>query len=634
MHYFGVTLLASILMLSIFFDVLRFPLLRKDRGSFFFAELTVAFSFFIVLSMVLMMHQQGYIAIPLGWHRLLWALHALGIPFLLSTWMHFNAINVMDDQKQVTMLSLVHDIPLVIVAVAVLLDIPKQTFYPLNDAYLHMLPGAGSNSLLAVSWFFCFAMLMPTLGHRKNLQGSFFFLSMLLPFCFAISLVALHLNHSTALFITVNAFMMVLYYLVGQRDSITFDSLTGLPTQALLERKLIRLFRYQAPYALILMEIENFPYFNSRYGSATADLLLGEVGRFLKTLASSNEVFHLDSNRFCLCIPAKESRVAGSTIQAIRNRLVEGWNLGDDTIFMQMNIGLLLIPKQASNLAEYAQARKRVFSEISSVRKRPVFIYSKEEALGQQQKLNIISALRASIRNPKQVKVHYQPIYDVQTGRMVSAEALMRIEDEHLGFLNPSQFIHLAEQSGLIVHLTRILLAKVCTLMRENFLQETLEYISVNLSGEDFESSQVSRTLLSIIESEHVAYRHIGFEITESVVLQSYEMVSKVMLELSLKDIKFALDDFGTGYSNLQALMDLPYSYVKFDKSVIQGAAANPTMLTLLSEMLHKMGKILIAEGVETQDQLAMIRTMGIERVQGFYFSKPLDEGDFLALVG
>jgi EAL domain-containing protein (putative c-di-GMP-specific phosphodiesterase class I) len=105
------------------------------------------------------------------------------------------------------------------------------------------------------------------------------------------------------------------------------------------------------------------------------------------------------------------------------------------------------------------------------------------------------------------------------------------------------------------------------------------------------------------------------------------------MVELSLKKISFALDDFGTGYSNLRALMDLPYDYVKFDKSVIHSAVSNPTILTLLTEMLHKMGKSIVAEGVETEEQLSVVKKVGIERVQGFYYSKPLTEKEFLELV-
>ena len=118
------------------------------------------------------------------------------------------------------------------------------------------------------------------------------------------------------------------------------------------------------------------------------------------------------------------------------------------------------------------------------------------------------------------------------------------------------------------------------------------------------------------------------------MALCSYEKVSQVMLELSLRDIKFALDDFGTGYSNLKALMDLPYAYVKFDKSVIHAAMADPAMLALLVDMLHTLGKVLIAEGVETEQQLEMVKSVGIERVQGFNYAKPMEEQAFLEMVG
>lgn len=634
MHYYLVALLSSILMLAILCDVIRFPLLRKDRGSRFFAELTIVYSIYIVLSLLLLLGRDGRVTYPLTVHRVLWTLHALAIPFLLSTWMHFNAINVMDDPKQVTILSLIHDIPLAVLAVAALLDIPAQQFYPLNGEFNHLLGSTGSAYILILSWFFCFAMLMPTLGHSKDLQGSFLFVSLLLPLCFAVSLIALQMTHSTVLFMMVNAFMLVLYYLIGQRDSITFDSLTGLPTESLLERKLIRIFRFQSPYALILVDLENFPYYSTLYGASVAQQLLSEVGKFLKTLAKTNEVFRMENNRFCLCVPQTHGRMSGLLVQKIRNRMKEQWELAEKAVYIQVNLGILSIPKQAASMQEYKAARKQMLQQSESVRKRAVFFYTKEDAQSQQQTMNIVSALRTSIRNPDQVKVYYQPIYDVASNLMVSAEALMRIEDEHLGFLRPGQFIPLAEQTGLIVDLTQILLAKVCKLVKQNpTLADSLEYISVNLSGEDFKSKQIAHTLLSIIEGEHIDGRSIGFEITETVVLQSYEMAANVMLELSQKDIHFSLDDFGSGYSNLQALMDLPYRFVKFDKSVIQGAMANATMLTLLSEMLHKLGKTLVAEGVETEEQLAMVKGIGIERVQGMLFSKPLDEQAFLALV-
>jgi len=160
-----------------------------------------------------------------------------------------------------------------------------------------------------------------------------------------------------------------------------------------------------------------------------------------------------------------------------------------------------------------------------------------------------------------------------------------------------------------------------------------LEYIAVNLCGKDFDSKSIGKTLCDIIRREGIDPNRIGFEITESVVLQSYEAVADVMKKLSLHEISFALDDFGSGYSNMQALMDLPYQYVKFDANFIQRSTTNPKMLSLLTDMLHKMDKVIIAEGVESEEELALVRKVGIERVQGFYFSGPMKGDAFFALV-
>nr|WP_319474502.1 bifunctional diguanylate cyclase/phosphodiesterase [uncultured Sphaerochaeta sp.] len=634
MHYFEATLLSIILMLAILVDVLRFPLIKKDRGSRFFAELTIAYSIYLVITIFICLGREGIVLYPIPINRILWTLHYLSFPLLLGMWMHFNALNVIDNEKLVNLLSLIHAIPLAVLTMIALLDISRQQFYPFNAAYEHMLPTPGTTYMLILSFFFCLAMLLPTLGHRKELPGSFLFISMLLPVAFTTSFIAFYVTHTHVMFTMVNSFMMVLYYLIGQRDSVRTDPLTGLPSYTLLKRKMIRIFRFRSPYAVILLDIENFRYFNSRYGQFIGDQILIELADYLRTLANANEVFRISNDQFCLCFPATKEETALSITNQIENRLKHPWILNERSVHIQVNMAIISIPQQAETLEEFKQAVNQLLLEIKTVRSKSLIVYTRESMIDHERKLNIISALRESIKFTDQVVVHYQPIYDAKTEQLVSAEALMRIKDRHLGFLQPGEFISLAEQTGLIVQLTQIVLAKVCKFIKQ-FPQDysPLSHIAMNLSGEDFESKTLGKILLNIIEKEGVNPKQIGFEITESVVLQSYETVSDVMIELSLKKITFALDDFGTGYSNLRALIDLPYDYVKFDKSVIHAAENNPSMLSLLTEMLHKMGKCVIAEGVETKEQLALIRSVGIERVQGYYFSKPLEEEIFHNLV-
>ncbi|HKL60047.1 MAG TPA: EAL domain-containing protein, partial [Sphaerochaeta sp.] len=334
----------------------------------------------------------------------------------------------------------------------------------------------------------------------------------------------------------------------------------------------------------------------------------------------------------CLCVSAKEMDSADNLVAKIKKRMDQAWELDDISVFIQVNLAVINTPHQVVNREEFKQATDLLFMEMKTERKKSVIVYTRSESLDQQQRLNIITALRNSIRHPLQVQAYYQPIFEIDTGRMVAAEALMRIDDKHLGLLQPSDFIDVAEKTALIVPLRQILLTQVCHMLKM-VPEDAVGYIAVNLSGKDFEAQDIGKTLLETIKSEGVDPKRIGFEITESVVLQSYEAVADVMKKLSRENISFALDDFGTGYSNMQALMDLPYHFVKFDRSVIQRSVANPKMLSLVTDMLHKMDKSIIAEGVESEQELAMIRHLGIGRVQGYYFAKPMDSKAFHAFV-
>ncbi|MDD3057360.1 MAG: bifunctional diguanylate cyclase/phosphodiesterase [Sphaerochaeta sp.] len=627
MHDIEAILLSVIIVATVFADIIRFPLLKQDRGSRFFVELLIGYSLYLGIAGLVLFAEQQILSYPQWLERLLWIVHFLSMPCLLAMWMHFNALNVMPDEQLVNRLTLVHILPLLVLVVLAAADIPKQRFYPVTEGYVHLMPSAGTYFFLILSGFFCLAMLLPTLGHRSELPGSLLFISVLMPIVFTISLSMLAMRKSSMLFTMVNTFMLVLQYVVGQRDSIRTDALTGLPAYPLLQRKLIRIFNFRAQYTIVLLDIENLSYFNVRHGTTMGDALLVAFSEFLKTLVHVNEVFRFSDDQFCLCVPQNHSPRIDTLVQHVRSRLEQPWTLGQEHVYIQVNMAMVSIPGDASSLSELVQVMKQLAFDIKTTHGRSMFVYTRQSSIEHQHTMNILSALRDSVRKPEQVCVYYQPIIEVSSGKLVAAEALMRIEDANLGFLQPSQFIPLAEQSNLIIPLTRILFSKVCRFVKQ--AEETIGHplhVSVNLSGKEFSSKRLAKTLLEHMEAEKVDPAHISFEITESVVLHSYEAVAEMMHELSKQKIEFSLDDFGSGYSNLQALMKLPYTYVKFDKSVLEGAQTNPTMLRLLTVMLHELGKCIVAEGVETEEELALVRSMGIERVQGFYYSKPVSQ--------
>lgn len=300
--------------------------------------------------------EKGILSYPPFIERLIWIVHFLSFPFLLAMWAHFNAINVIDNAKFVTKLFLILSIPLVILAVLAFADISRQSFYPFNAGYEDLLPVFGTYYMIGLSIFYCLVMILSTLAHFKDLQGSFLFISFLLPVTFFSSIVAFWVIHSHEQFMLVNSFMLVLYYLVGQRDSIKVDGLTGLPTDALLQRKLIRIFKFQSSYAFILLDIENFQYFNSRYGYQLGDKMLIALAEFLSTLGSANEVFRLESDRFCLCHPVKDMGSADTLVTKIRERMDQEWDLDDNTVYLQVNLAVIHVPHQVANREEFKQA--------------------------------------------------------------------------------------------------------------------------------------------------------------------------------------------------------------------------------------------------------------------------------------
>lgn len=621
------------LMLAIWADVLRFPLIKRERGSLFFTELSVAYSLFLVITILIHLGEEGVFLYPLKISMILWILHFTSFPVLLFMWMHFNALNVVDNEKLVNMLTYIHSAPLIVFLVISAIDITRQKFYPFNLKYEHMLPSMGTYYFIILSLLFCVIMMLSTLGHRKKIKESFLFIVILMPISFTISVVVFFLTHTYGMFILTNSIMLVLYYLLGQRDFYRTDALTGLATYTLLKHKLVRIFRSQAPYAVILLDIENFRYFNSRYGKSQGDQMLVSLAKYLGTLVESNEIYRISNDQFCLSVSIKDGRTVQTLIDTITERMAHPWQLTDRSVHIQVNIAVITIPQQVKSLEEFSEVSEKLMFELKMLKDKTLIVYTRESTTDYERKQNIVSALRESIKNPDQIILHYQPVYDTKSEQMVFAEALMRIQDKHLGFIRPNDFIFLAEQIGLITPLSQIVLSKICKCIKQLPIENTpLKFISMNLSGEDFELVHFKEVMLDIIERENINPKYVNFEITESVLLQSYETVTKAMVALSKKDITFSLDDFGTGYSNLSSLIDLPYDYVKLDRSIILAGMTNYNMLQMLTEMIHKMGKLVIAEGVETKEQLLQIRNVGIDMVQGYYFSMPLSEEDFRML--
>jgi len=249
-----------------------------------------------------------------------------------------------------------------------------------------------------------------------------------------------------------------------------------------------------------------------------------------------------------------------------------------------------------------------------------------------------VALIRSAIEDDR-IEVFYQPIYSTAEKKFVSAEALVRIRDKDGNIVPPGRFIPAAEKSGLISRIGEIVFDKVCAFIRKNQLKEKygIRYVEVNLSVRQCEETKLADTYIRIMERYHLEPSCINLEITESTSIQTRKNLLKNMQILIDYGVKFSLDDFGSGASNLNYIIDMPVSIVKFDRDMSQAYFANQKAKFVMEasmQMIHDMELEIVSEGVETEEQMEAIVALGIEYIQGYYFSRPLPGGEFLQFVG
>ncbi len=247
--------------------------------------------------------------------------------------------------------------------------------------------------------------------------------------------------------------------------------------------------------------------------------------------------------------------------------------------------------------------------------------------------LQMQNDLRAAIEREELV-VEYQPIVSLETFRVTGFEALARWRHPEHGLINPGQFIPIAEETGLIVPIGQWILRKACMQLRQwqdSQPTETRLTMSVNLSGKQFAQPNLIQEIERVLEETNIDPRSLWLEITESVVVENVEAASEICKRLRRLGVGLSIDDFGTGYSSLSSLHSFPISTLKIDGSFVSrmnGDNENTEIIRTIMSLAGNLGMDVIAEGVETLEQITKLRTLGCEKGQGFFFSRPMPATD------
>jgi EAL domain-containing protein (putative c-di-GMP-specific phosphodiesterase class I) len=248
----------------------------------------------------------------------------------------------------------------------------------------------------------------------------------------------------------------------------------------------------------------------------------------------------------------------------------------------------------------------------------------------------ILHILKAAVRNGS-FEVYYQPIYSVKKKCYSSAEALIRLKDDQMGYISPEEFVPIAERHGLIIEMGAFVFREVCRFFSQERLWERgIEYIDVNLSVVQCMQENLHEQLVAVMDEYELPYHCINLEITETAAVLSTESLRNNMNRLMEKGVNFSLDDYGTGFSNTASIIEYPFHTIKLDKSMLWSAADSEKAMSALEHMIamiKSMHMELICEGVETYDQATMLENMGCDYFQGYYFSKPVNSEAFLEVL-
>ena len=420
------------------------------------------------------------------------------------------------------------------------------------------------------------------------------------------------------------------------------DALTGLPNRRLMQDRLNQAImaarRKQRHVAVLFLDLDRFKVVNDTLGHDTGDFILKDVARRLVTCVREvDTVSREGGDEFVMILPDLErpenARVVADKILQELARPVE---IGGHEIHVTPSIGISHYPNDATDVHQLLKHADNAMYQAKDAGRNTVRFFTNDLNFLLSKRLEIESRLRKAIDN-EEFFLRYQPQVDIATGRISGMEALVRWNDPQKGEIYPKDFVFVAEELGLIVPIGEWVFRTACRQLK-SWADEGLPpiSISINISPRQFMSRRLVHTLLSIVRETGADPRHIELEITETMIMRNVEQSIETLAQLRAVGMQVAVDDFGVGYSSLGQLTRLPASSMKIDRSFIMNVPHDVSS-SLITEAIIAMAKRLklrvIAEGVETRQQLEFLRINNCEAFQGYLFSRPVTALEATAML-
>jgi diguanylate cyclase (GGDEF)-like protein len=420
------------------------------------------------------------------------------------------------------------------------------------------------------------------------------------------------------------------------------DPLTDLPNRILFRDRLTLALahakRYNQKVAVMFLDLDHFKRINDMVGHASGDRLLkGVAERLTRTLRKSDTVARMGGDEFMMIFPELyKIEDAGTVARKILEAFKAAFRFDGHEFYATASIGISIYPDDGTDADTLAKNADAALYRAKEQGRNNYQLYSPHMNTMASERMAIENGLRRALEH-QEFLLFYQPQIHLQNGEIIGAEALLRWRHPEWGLVSPAKFIPVAEETGLIIPIGEWILEAACA---QNKAWHEAGFqgicVSVNLSNRQFKQKTLVKTIARALEETGLSPASLELELTESDIMQNADATISALRELKAMGIRISVDDFGTGYSSLGYLKRFPINTLKMDQCFVRNTPKdtdNAAIATAIVAMAHSLNLDVIAEGVETEEELAFLRSIRCDKMQGYLFSKPIEPEPFLQLL-
>ncbi|MBX8944122.1 MULTISPECIES: GGDEF domain-containing phosphodiesterase [Lysinibacillus] len=394
---------------------------------------------------------------------------------------------------------------------------------------------------------------------------------------------------------------------------------------------------HSVQHAIYFLDLDRFKQINDTLGHAVGDSILIEVANRLKKLLKNKDIIaRYGGDEFVITLTnVKNVKEAAQFAEQIISSIEQPMMINDQEVFISTSIGISVYPVDSKNTEELINCADRAMTYSKKNELNGYSFYFDELQTDAQRVLLLDSELRRAIEN-REFELHFQPKISMENEQIQGLEALVRWNSERLGFVSPAEFITYAEDTGLIIPLSELIIEKACEAVIQMRQYGWKTPVAINISSIHFKQQNFLESIQTILERYNMPANNFEIEVTERTVMNSANETVSKLVRLKQLGFKISIDDFGTGYSSLSYLVRFPLDCLKIDRSFIQHIGSldeKQAVVDAIIQMSHRLKMKVVAEGVEQAQQVDILRKMNCDIIQGYYYSKPLPLNELMEFM-